>query len=145
MAAPIHRSPEVPVLRIRSMRVAAIAAMALLAACDTALPTKPSVQPQVINLRNDFAFQAASLVDVSGDLVYDFVNDGTAATVDQSPTLLTGEATLFVLDGSGVQVYQRSLTENGSFATTAGTPGTWTVRVHFANADGGIGFRVQKQ
>jgi len=133
------------VLRIRSMRVAAVAAIALLAACDTALPTKPSVQPQVINLRNDFAFQAASLVDVSGDLVYDFVNDGTAATVDQSPTLLTGEATLFVLDGSGVQVYQRSLTENGSFATTAGTPGTWTVRVHFANADGGIGFRVQKQ
>ena len=132
-------------LRIRSMRVAAAAALALLAACDTALPTKPSVQPQVINLRNDFAFQAASLVDVSGDLVYDFVNDGAAAIVDQSPTALTGEATLFVLDGSGVQVYQRSLAENGSFATTAGTPGTWTVRVHFATANGGVGFRLQKQ
>jgi hypothetical protein len=133
------------VLRIRSTRAAAVAAIALLAACDTALPTKPSVQPQVINLRNDFAFQAASLVDVSGDLVYSFTNDGAAATVDQSPTALTGEATLFVLDGSGVQVYQRSLAENGSFATTTGTPGSWTVRVHFANADGSVGFRVQKQ
>ncbi|HET9798522.1 MAG TPA: hypothetical protein VFP90_11055 [Gemmatimonadaceae bacterium] len=132
-------------LRIRSMRVAASAAIALLAACDTALPIEPAVQPQVINLRNDFAFQAASLVDVSGDLLYTFVNDGSAATVDQSPTALTGEATLFVLDGSGVQVYQHSLAENGSFATTTGTPGSWTVRVHFLNAAGGVGFRVQKQ
>jgi hypothetical protein len=127
------------------MCVAAAAPIALLAACDSALPTTPAVQPQVINLRNDFAFQAASRVDVSGDLLYTFVNDGSAATVDQSPTALTGEATLFVADGSGVQVYQRSLAENGTFATTAGTPGSWTVRVHFANADGGVGFRVQKQ
>jgi len=35
-----------------------------------------------------------------------------------------------------VQVYQRSLAENGTFMTTAGAPGSWTVRIHLAEASG---------
>jgi hypothetical protein len=126
-------------------RLTAAAALALLAACDTREPTSPSLQPQVVNLRNDFAFQATSLAGVTSDVEDTFTNDGTAATVDQSPSLLTGTAILFILDGSGAQVYQRSLAENGSFTTTAGTPGSWTIRLHFQDADGGVGFRVQSQ
>jgi hypothetical protein len=130
---------------MRLTRFTAVAALALLVACDTREPMAPALQPQVVNLRNDFAFQAASLADVTSDVEYTFTNDGTAATVAQSPTLLTGTAILFIFDGSGAQVYQRSLAENGTFTTTAGTPGSWTIRLHFQDADGGVGFRVQSQ
>jgi hypothetical protein len=134
---------EVHVQRIRLTRLAALAAFALLASCDTRVPTAPLLQPEVINLRNDLAFQATGLDGVTEDLEYTWQNDGAAASVVQSPTSLTGTALLFILDGAGVQVYQRSLAENGTFTTTAGVPGNWTVRVHLSEASGALTLRVQ--
>jgi hypothetical protein len=118
---------------------------ALLAGCDLRVTTPPTFQPQVINLRNDFALQASGLQDFTSDVEYNWVSDGTAASVSQSPTLLTGTALLFVFDGAGTQVYQRSLAENGTFATTTGVPGTWTVRLRFSEANGTASFRLMKQ
>ena len=123
----------------------ALVALALSAACDTRVPSVPALQPQVVNLPNDFAFQATGLAGVNEDVVYSWQITGTSATVDQSPTLLLGDATVFVADANGNQVYQRSLAENGSFVTTAGVPGTWTVRMHFADASGDVGLHLQKQ
>jgi hypothetical protein len=131
--------------RTRLMLHTALVALALSAACDLRVPTAPSLTPQVVNLRNDFAFQATDLAGVNEDVVYDWQIDGTTATVDQAPTLLLGDATIFVSDASGVQVYQRSLGENGSFVTTAGVPGTWKVRLHFADVSGNVGLHLQKQ
>jgi hypothetical protein len=133
----VHHSPR--------LRIAPLVTLLLLAACDTRAVTEPALQPQVINLRNDFAFQATGLIGVTEDVVYTWQSDGTAASVVQAPTRLTGDATLFILDGAGVQVYQRSLAENGTFATTTGVPGAWTVRFHFADASGDVGLRLQKQ
>ena len=127
------------------LALAALLALAPLAACDTRVVTEPQYQMQVINLRNDFTFQAAGLEAFTSDVVYSWESDGTAASVIQSPTLLTGTATLFIADGSGVQVYQRSLGENGTFATTGGVPGTWTVRLKFLEASGTASFRVTQQ
>ena len=131
--------------RTRFLAPFALAAFTLLAACDTRVVTEPQFQPQVINLRNDFAFQIDGLADFTNDVVYTWTSDGTAASVTQAPTVLTGTATLFILDGAGAQVYQRSLAENGSFTTTAGVPGNWTLRVKFQEASCSASFRVTKQ
>jgi hypothetical protein len=114
-------------------------------ACDTRIPPVPALDPQVVNLRNSFAFQATNLFGVNEDVRYSWQIDGTTATVAQSPTALLGDATVFVSDAKGVQVYQRSLAENGSFVTTAGVPGTWTIRLHFSDASGDVAVQLQRQ
>ena len=130
--------------RTRFVSPFALAALALFAACDTRVVTEPVYQPQVINVRNDFAYQVSGLDEFTSDVIYDWASDGQPATVLQSPTLLTGTATLFISDGAGVQVYQRSLGENGTFTTAGGTPGTWTVRLRFLEASGSATFHLMK-
>ena len=130
--------------RTRFLAPFAVATFALLAACDTRVVTEPVYQPQVINVRNDFAFQVTGLEEFTSDVVYSWESDGRPASVLQSPSVLTGTAMLFIADGAGVQVYQRSLGENGTFTTTAGTPGNWTVRLKFFEASGDATFHVTK-
>jgi hypothetical protein len=120
-------------------------AVSVSGACDTRIPPVPQLEPQVVNLRNSFNFQATNLFGVFEDVTYRWQIDGTTATVAQSPTALLGDATVFVTDAKGVQVYQRSLAENGSFATTTGVPGTWTIRLHFADASGDVAVQMNKQ
>ena len=130
--------------RTRFVAPYALATLALLAACDTRVVTEPVYQPQVINVRNDFAYQVTGLEEFSSDVVYAWESDGRPASVLQSPQVLTGAATLFIADGAGVQVYQRSLGENGTFTTAAGTAGTWTVRLKFQEASGSATFHLTK-
>lgn len=125
-------------------RLSALVAAVMLAACGGNNATAPRYQPQVVNLPNDFAFQVTALNNVSDNLQYSWRNDGTSANVNQSPSNLTGTVSLVILDANGTQVYSRSLADNGTFATTAGTAGNWTVRVHFAQANGAVNFRLQK-
>ena len=114
-------------------------------ACDTRIQPVPQLEPQVVNLRNSFNFQAVNLIGVIQEVTYQWQIDGTTATVAQNPTALLGDATVFVTDAKGVQVYQRSLAENGSFTTQAGVPGTWTIRLHFADATGDVAVQMAKQ
>ena len=130
--------------RARSILPTALLALAL-SACDTRIPSAPSLNPQVVNLRDDFAFQATGLAGVTEDAVFSWEITGTTATVDQTPSALLGDATIFVSDANGVQVYQRSLAVNGNFVTAAGAPGTWTIRMHFADASGNVGLHLGKQ
>jgi hypothetical protein len=106
--------------------------------------TAPQYQPQVVNLQNDFAFQVTALQNVSDNVQYTWKNDGTAASVNQSPSNLSGSVSLVILDAAGTQVYARSLAENGTFTTVAGAAGAWTVRVRFSQASGAVNFRLQK-
>ena len=131
--------------RIRIHRLFAVFGVAVLAAaCGGSKATAPRYQPQVSNLTNNFAFQVTALDNVSDDLQYLWQNDGTTANVNQSPSNLTGTVTLVILDAAGTQVYSRSLAENGTFATSAGTSGRWTVKVHFSQTSGAVNFRIQK-
>ena len=120
-------------------------AVSISGACDTRIQSVPQLEPQVVNLRNSFNFQAVNLLGVFEDVTYRWQIDGTTATVAQTPTALLGAATVFITDAKGVQVYQRSLAENGSFTTQAGVPGTWTIRLHFADASGNIAVQLAKQ
>jgi hypothetical protein len=132
--------------RTHLRNLAALAMLALSAACgggaDNA--TAPRYQPQVVNLQNDFAFQVTTLQNVSDNVQYTWKNDGTSASVNQSPSNLSGSVSLVILDAAGTQVYSRSLADNGTFMTAAGTAGNWTVRIRFSQASGAVNFRLQK-
>jgi len=51
---------------------------------------------------------------------------------------------LALLDANGAQVYSRSLADNGTYSSSAGTAGIWTVRVTYNAADATVNFRVDK-
>lgn len=122
--------------------LSAIALAATAAACGGA--TAPRYHPEVVNSANSFAFQVTDLSAVSDVVEYRWQNDGTQATVNQSAAPTTGTVTLTIYDASGAQVYTRSLADNGTFTSTAGTPGLWRIRVVFTNASGAVNFRVQR-
>jgi hypothetical protein len=54
-----------------------------------------------------------------------------------------GSATLRVVDAAGTEVYSRSLSEGGTFQTSAGTTGAWTITVTMDGATGSINFRLE--
>lgn len=116
---------------------------ALLAACSDG--TSPGIQPEINNLPDTFQYQVTAMQNYTHSDSYDWQNTGTQANVDQSTTVTGGTATLVILDADGTQVYERSLAENGSFTSTAGSAGTWTVTVVYADADATVNFRVQKR
>ena len=127
---------------VRSVR--ALFALVLLAGCGDDSTTGPRNQPEVANAANSFAFQISALNNVSENFQYSWRNDGTIANVNQSPSNLTGTASIVVLDAAGMQVYSRSLADNGTFVTTAGTAGSWTVRINLSKVSGAVNFRLQR-
>jgi hypothetical protein len=129
-----------PRLHSRSLLLAI--GMLAVAGCNDA--TSPRYEPEITNVANSFQFQVTDLVRVSDALEYRWQNDGTTATINQSTVLSAGTATLTLRDAAGTQVYSRSLTENGTFTSTAGTAGQWRIRIAFANASGTANFRVQR-
>lgn len=112
------------------------------AACSNS--TSPGIQPEVVNQPDSFQYQITAIRNYSGVQNFDWQNTGTQANVDQSAALTAGTATLEILDADGTAVYTRSLADNGSFTSAAGTPGTWTIRVTYADTDATVNFRVQK-
>jgi hypothetical protein len=64
--------------------------------------------------------------------------------VNQSASVSSGAVGLVLLDANGVQVYSRSLADNGTFSSGAGAAGSWTVRVTYSSADATVNFRVDK-
>jgi hypothetical protein len=131
----------------------AIAALALLmtallgSACSdspAAAPLAP-FEPQINNIADNFEFQATGVTDVTWTFTYTWSNSGTMASVDQSTTVGAGSAVVTVYDAVGTQVYTQSLSANGTFDTSAGVAGNWTVKVAFVNCDGTVNFRVQKK
>jgi len=120
-------------------------AIAALGACSSspAAPLDP-FQPQINNAPDNFQFQATDVTGVTWTHTYVWSNSGTTASVNQSTTIAAGAAVVTVYDAAGTQVYSQSLSANGTFTTTAGTAGNWTIRVTLTNYDGTVNFRVQK-
>lgn len=120
-----------------------VLAVALVGCNDT---TAPGIQPEIANLADNFQFQTSSLRNASGSWSYTWQNTGTAATVNQSCSISNGTAMLVVKDAGGAQVYSRDLAENGTFVTSTGPTGAWTIEVVFERVTASaVNFRVQKQ
>lgn len=126
---------------VRMLLVTSVCA-ALVAGCDSS--TSPGINPEIANNPDTFQYQVTDIRNYSHVNDYTWQNTGTSANVNQSTTITGGSATLVILDADGVQVYSKSLVENGTFVTTAGTAGAWTIRVTYASASATVNFRVQK-
>ena len=128
----------------KKMVLTTLALLTTLAACsDSGNVLGPSNDLQLVNQSGTFEWQATSLENVKQTLTYTWANPGTVANVNQSTSLSSGSATLTVADASGTQVYTTNLTQNGSFQTTAGQSGNWTVTVELDGATGHVNFRLE--
>ena len=130
-------------MNTRFAAAALLSATLLFGACEDA--TGPGVEPEIRNVADSFEFQVSKLDHYTGTLSYTWSNGAVAANVNQATSLTGGTAQLTILDARGNQLYSRSLTENGTFVTTSGQAGSWTLRVAFSDASGTSNFRVQKR
>jgi len=121
-----------------------LATSVAIAACKDNAGPLGAVPAQINNAPDNFQFQATGVTNVTWTYTYTWSNTGTSASVNQSTTIAAGTATVTILDASGVQVYTQSLSANGTFPTSTGTTGNWTIRVVFTDYDGTVNFRVQK-
>ena len=135
-----HRSARI--LALASF--AAFAAAALGACGDSTGPLAP-FQPQINNAPDNFQFQATGVTNVTWTFNYTWSNSGTAASLNQATTVTSGTATVTIYDANGTQVYTNDLSANGTFPTSTGVTGNWTIRVVFTNYSGpAVNFSVQK-
>jgi hypothetical protein len=130
-------------LRLLCLSTVLVLSVAFVAGCGKN-PTSPGVQPEITNSVDNFQYQVTRLRNYTDTATYHWQNTGATATVNQATTITSGSATLVLLDAGGVEVYSRSLAENGTFASTIGTPGEWTIRATYSAASATVNFRVQK-
>ena len=133
------RSISSPLVRWITAGVVTLA----LAACSDAA-TSPGREPQIVNVTDNFQYQISDIRAFSGNQVYSWQNSGTTAKVNQSAAITSGAVSLVLRDANGTQVYARSLGDNGTFVSSAGVAGTWTVLVSYATANATVNFRVDK-
>lgn len=113
-------------------------------ACGGSGITNPAFQPEIANTTDSFQLQATGVSKVTQTLTYSWQNTGTLANIDQSGTISSGAATLVLLDAQGTQVYVGDLTSTGSFTSSAGQAGAWTIKIILSGVSGTLNFRVQK-
>jgi hypothetical protein len=116
--------------------------MILLGGCDED-PLAP-FQPEVSNQPDSFQLQATGVRNVTLTRDYNWQNNGSTANVNQATTVASGNATLTILDADGTQVYHRDLSENGTYTTSQGSSGNWTIRMKLSRYRGTLNFRAQK-
>ena len=129
--------------QVQRMRRWLAAGVVLLAACGDST-TAPGREPEIVNTTDNFQYQITEIQDFSGTQVYSWENTGTTATVNQSAAVSAGSATLVLRDANGVEVYSRSLADDGTFSSDAGAAGTWSVRVTYSGAEATVNFRLDK-
>lgn len=129
--------------QVQGMRRWLAAGVVLLAACGDST-TAPGREPEIINTTDNFQYQITEIQDFSGAQVFSWENTGTTATVNQSAAVSAGSATLVLRDANGVEVYSRSLADDGTFSSDAGAAGTWSVRVTYSGAEATVNFRLDK-
>ena len=132
-----------PAHRTQFYLLVLLATVALVGACSDE-PTTPGVQPEIVNSADHFSYQVTNIQNYSATLSYPWQNSGTQATVNQACTVSSGSATLVILDAMALQVYSRSLADNGTFVSASGTPGAWTIRVVYSSASATVNFRADK-
>ena len=127
-------------------RVLLVGATALLvAACENGTTSELDFEPQVVNVTDNFEFEVGDLDAETQSLNYFWENTGTVANVNQDGSVFGGNASLEILDAREKRVYFRDLGATGTFTTTAGEPGSWTIRIVLAQVGGMVNFRVQKR
>jgi len=124
------------------MRILAILALALvLSGC--ASTRKVSRELTVMNEPGIFSLRIGSLEDISNRRRYEWINAMGKATVRQASTIKSGIARIEVRDADGIIVHSKSLSQRGSFVTSAGRPGLWKILLVLDHANGSVMFEVK--
>ena len=125
----------------RGLLSASLASVVLLACGSTHL-IGPDNALEVSNDTDRFEWQASMLENVTQTLSYAWQNTGTSANIDQSSSITSGTATLTIWCVNGNEMYSGPLTQNGTFETTTGESGEWTIEVVMVGVHGTLNFRV---
>jgi hypothetical protein len=128
--------------RPRVLAIAALFSLFAVAGCGN--DSSAGKDLQVANVADSFQFQVTDTKSYSHTYTYTWANSGTAATVNQSSSISGGDATLVLKDNAGTTVYSKSLKSNGTFTTTAGVAGNWTIQLLANRVSGTLNFRAQK-
>ncbi|HSQ61211.1 MAG TPA: hypothetical protein VLT84_12415 [Acidobacteriota bacterium] len=126
----------------RSFAVRLLFVIAVVAGCGE--DSSAGKDLQVSNQQDSFQFQVTDVKHYSHTYTYTWANSGASASVNQACSITGGAATLILRDANGASVYAQSLKSNGTFSSTVGAPGNWTVEVLLSNASGTLNFRAQK-
>jgi len=118
-----------------------LVAVILTAGCST--DSSSPFQPNVVNETDTFAVQASGLSNVNVTESYTWQNPGVTANVGNSGVLTSGDAALTVMDAIGATVYTGDLSTTGTFNTTGGASGSWTVQLVLVNYSGDLDFSLQ--
>jgi len=118
--------------------------MAVLGACVSSTGPGAPFRPQITNVPDSFQFQANNVTRATWTFTYTWSNSGIRASVDQISAITAGTATMTILDAGRTQVYANDLKANGTFITSAGAIGSWTIKIVFTNFFGTPNVRVQK-
>lgn len=131
-------------LRAPSFVPAAVALLLLFAVGGCGNDSNAGKDLQVTNAADTFQFQVTDTKNYTHTYAYTWANSGTAATVNQASSISGGDATLILKDNTGATVYAKSLKQNGTFTTTAGVAGNWTIQILANHVSGTLNFRAQK-
>ena len=101
-------------------------------------------QPEIVNVQDNFSFQATGVENVSTTLTYTWQNSGSQATIDHSSVVTDGTASVTIYDTNDSLMYTRGLVASGSEPSAVGQTGAWRIVVTLANCSGTLNFRVQK-
>lgn len=122
-----------------------MAAVITLASCGSGNSAlNPRFQPQVSNQPDNFQFQTTGIKNVTQTLHYTWQNSGAAATINQACAITAGNATVSLRDSGGSVMYSGDLKANGTFDSSSGTSGAWSIDIVLTNVNGTLNFRVQK-
>jgi len=122
----------------------AVALLLLFAVGGCGNDSSPGKDLQVTNQADSFQFQVTDTKNYDHTYTYTWANSGTAATINQSSAITGGDATLLLKDNAGTTVYSKSLKQNGTFTSTVGVAGNWSIQVLASNVSGTLNFRAQK-
>ena len=106
--------------------------------------------PEISNTAGNFELQATDVSKVTDNLEYLWINPGAKnpnvkANIDHSSVIDKGTATIKIFDSEGTEVYSRDLNEDGSYTSSYGIPGTWTIKVELSKVSGDLNFRVEEE
>ncbi len=139
------RSHPLPPRSARVLFSAWVLALLTATGCGSdSSPVSPGIDPEIVNVTDNFQFQVSNVQNYTGSWEYSWTNTGNLAVVDHSSAVTNGSATLTLVDSNGGEVYTRDLAVDGSYTSSAGQSGNWTVRVALNGASGTFNFRVDK-
>ena len=127
----------------RTLIIALAGALIFLVGCSNKNPLAP-FQPEIVNNPDNFQFQVTAAKHVTTSIDYHWQDSGASASINQACSIQNGTATVTLLDANGTQVYTKGLEMNGTFSSTSGATGLWTIRVTLTDISGSLNFRVQK-